>query len=101
MRVDQWSWSEANGWNGSTSSDANLVLFFGARAALECGTRYRQLRERFPEAHILGCSSGGQILNDDVTDDEIAGAALRPATSWPAIPETRDPAHPLHSAKST
>ncbi len=48
MRVDQWSWSEANGWNGSTSSDANLVLFFGARAALECGTRYRQLRERFP-----------------------------------------------------
>jgi hypothetical protein len=77
MHVDQWSWSEAKGWNGGRSGDADLVLFFGARAALECGTRYRQLRERFPKAHILGCSSGGQILNDDVTDDEIAGAALR------------------------
>jgi hypothetical protein len=76
MRVDQWSWNEATGWNGGGSGDANLVLFFGSRPALQCGTRYRQLRERFPKAHILGCSSGGQILNDDVTDDEIAGAAL-------------------------
>ena len=30
----------------------------------------------FPAAHILGCSTGGQISNDDVTDDEIAAAAI-------------------------
>src|SRR5260370_4990690 len=30
-----------------------------------------------PRAHVLGCSTGGQIRNDDVTDDEIAAAALR------------------------
>jgi hypothetical protein len=76
MRVDQLSWSEAKGWNGG-ARDANLVLFFGSRPALQGGTCYRQLRERFPQAHILGCSGGGQIRNDDVTDDEIAGAALR------------------------
>jgi len=77
MQVDPWSWSEAKGWNGGTSDNADLVLFFGSRQALQGGTSYRQMRARFPKAHILGCSSGGQIFNDDVTDDEIAGAALR------------------------
>jgi hypothetical protein len=77
MRVDQWSLSEAAGWRGDGSGDADLVLYFGARAALACGARYRQMRDRFPRAHILGCSSGGQIHNDDVSDDEIVGAAVR------------------------
>ena len=30
----------------------------------------------FRAAHILGCSTGGQINNDDVNDDEIAAAAI-------------------------
>ena len=76
MRVDQWSWSEAAGWRGNTPHDSDLVLYFGARAALAFGSHYRQTRDRFPNAYILGCSSGGQIHNDDVSDDEITGAAL-------------------------
>src|SRR5258708_23772545 len=35
------------------------------------------MRAMFPQAHLLGCSTGGQILNDDVSDDEIAVATLR------------------------
>jgi hypothetical protein len=31
----------------------------------------------YPDAHILGCSTGGQIRNQDVSDDEIAAAAIR------------------------
>jgi hypothetical protein len=30
----------------------------------------------FPRAHLLGCSTGGQIRNDDVTDDDVIAAAL-------------------------
>jgi hypothetical protein len=79
MRVDQWSWTETSGWRGRNGDggSANLVLFFGARQALACGSRYREMRSMFPQAHILGCSTGGQIVNDDVTDDEVAVAALR------------------------
>jgi hypothetical protein len=79
MHADQLSWTEAAGWRGGNGngSSANLVLFFGARQALACGSRYREMRAMFPQAHILGCSTGGQILNDDVSDDEIAVAALR------------------------
>jgi hypothetical protein len=79
MLAHQLSWSEVSGWRGGNGGgdSANLVLFFGARQALACGSRYRELRGMFPRALILGCSTGGQIVNDDVTDDEIAVATLQ------------------------
>src|ERR1700680_3779951 len=79
MHAHQMSWTETAGWRGGNGDGglANLVLFFGARQALACGSRYRELRAMFPRAHILGCSTGGQIVNDDVPDDEIAVAPLR------------------------
>jgi hypothetical protein len=78
MRVNQLSWNEGAGWSAVPAErrNADLVFMFGARRALACGARYHELRAMFPEAHILGCSTGGQIRNDDVTDDEIAAAAL-------------------------
>jgi hypothetical protein len=79
MRTHQLCWSEEHGWRGDTadSREANLVLYFGTRAALANGNRYDELRAMFPKAHIVGCSTGGQIHNDDVGDDEIAAAALQ------------------------
>jgi hypothetical protein len=79
MRVAQLSWSETAGWavTPGERADANLVFFFGTRKALACGARYQELRTMYPGAHILGCSTGGQIRNHDVTDDEIAAAAIR------------------------
>ena len=77
MHAEQLSWTEPAGWQAVTEfSSADLVLYFGTREALACGARYRELRGMYPSAHILGCSTGGQIRNDDVTDDEIAAAAL-------------------------
>jgi hypothetical protein len=77
MRADQLSWSEALGWSASADRiGADLVFYFGTRQALTCGTRYRELRTMYPDAHIVGCSTGGQIRNDDVTDEEIAAVAL-------------------------
>jgi hypothetical protein len=78
MYTEQLCWSETSGWRpAETHSAAELVLFFGTREALGCGSRYRELREMFPRAHILGCSTGGQIRNDDIVDDEIVATAVR------------------------
>jgi hypothetical protein len=79
MRTHQVSWNAAQGWRvvGADAGGANLVLYFGTRSALADGDRYRELRAQFPQAHIVGCSTGGQIRNDDVSDDEIAAVALR------------------------
>jgi hypothetical protein len=78
MRVAQLTWSETAGWavTPGNRTPADLVFFFAARQALVCGARYHELRAMYPDAHILGCSTGGQIRNQDVTDDEIAAVAI-------------------------
>jgi hypothetical protein len=78
MRVQQIVWNKRSGWTAAKNElkEASLVLYFGAREGLACGTRYDELRSMFPTAHILGCSTGGQINNNDVNDDEIVAAAI-------------------------
>ena len=91
MRIDELSWTETKGWsrhsasvvrNGTAHSGnggrhkADLVLYFGTREMLVDGMRYQELRTMFPDAHVVGCSTGGQIHNDDITDHEISVVAL-------------------------
>jgi hypothetical protein len=79
MQVAKLLWTEAVGWNGPDRAipDANLVLYFGNRRVLADEARFRDLKRMFPHAHVVGCSTGGQILGDDVTDETIAAVALR------------------------
>jgi hypothetical protein len=78
MRIQQLTWNSRSGWVAADgeSRPASLVLYFGTRQALGCGARYDELRGMFPSAHIMGCSTGGQINNNDVNDDEIVAAAI-------------------------
>lgn len=78
MRTHQLTWNTAGGWRatGADFANADLVLYFGLRSALADGARYRELRAMFARALVVGCSTGGQIRNDDVNDD-IAAVALR------------------------
>jgi hypothetical protein len=78
MRARQFMWSAAASWTGDRSDrdSINLVLYFGSRRGLAETARFNELRAIFPEAHILGCSTGGQICNDDVLDDEISALAI-------------------------
>ena len=78
MHVAQLTWSETARWSAAANgrTDADVIFFFGTRRALACGARYRELQAMFPHAHILGCSTGGQIRNADVVDDEITAAAI-------------------------
>jgi hypothetical protein len=79
MYSQQITWRLQTGWSPVVghSKEIALVFYFGARDVLACGARYRELREMFPAAHIVGCSTGGQINNSDVNDDEIVAAAIR------------------------
>jgi hypothetical protein len=78
MHIQKVIWNNRSGWieADAESAKASLVFYFGTREALACGARYKELRSMFPSAHILGCSTGGQINNDDINDDEIVAAAI-------------------------
>jgi hypothetical protein len=79
MHVEQISWSRANGWRigDAAKGKADLILYFGSREGLADGARYGELRDVFPAACVVGCTTGGQIQDDDIVDDEISGVALR------------------------
>ena len=79
MRSHQAIWNPLTGWTPAQPElvEASLVLYFGARQALADGARYRDLRAMFPSAHILGCSTGGQINNNNISDNEIVAAAIQ------------------------
>jgi hypothetical protein len=78
MHSQQITWNSQAGWNTAADPEkVALVFYFGARDELACGARYQELRKMFPAAHILGCSTGGQINNNDVNDEGIVAAAVR------------------------
>src|SRR5207302_8193416 len=73
------SWSESGGWQPKldVSSKADLIIYFGARELLKSERPHRELTALFPQAHLLGCSTGGQIDNNEIIDETINALALR------------------------
>jgi len=79
MRTERNTWNEASGWSASVGSgmtDADWVLYFGAPEVLD-DARHVDLRERYPHALLLGCTTGGEIADDDVQDGSIAAMAVK------------------------
>jgi hypothetical protein len=76
MHAASLYWTSNQGWNVKEAARADLILYFGARASLADGKRFGELREMFPDAHVVGCSTGGQIRNNDVSDEEVVAVAL-------------------------
>ncbi len=78
MQSRALSWSPGKGWFGAGPDlpGAQLVLTFGTRDWMEKGGAVDALRHLFPKAHVMGCSTGGQIVADDVTDDMASALAL-------------------------
>src|SRR5260370_3394402 len=78
MHSQQITWNPQAGWTPvkAEPKKVSLVFYFGTRQMLACGNRYNELREMFPAAHILGCSTGGQFNNSDISSDEILAPAI-------------------------
>ncbi len=78
MRASLLSWQAAGGWQSKDRlpDQGHLVFYFGPRAALQSGERTAEIRAMFPRAHVVGCSTGGQILGDEVSDDGVAAVVL-------------------------
>jgi len=83
VETEQLTWSAGGGWRPSAGvrSEADLVLYFGASDALGTDTWYQELRTMYPNAHIVGCSSGGQIQQAGFSETGIAAVAVRFSTT--------------------
>jgi hypothetical protein len=80
MKTEQRSWTRTSGWMsalcGTVAQSAQLVLVFGARAILEDLQLVESIRKSYPAAHILGCSTAGEICGAEVSDDSLVATAI-------------------------
>ncbi|QZA81896.1 FIST signal transduction protein [Deefgea piscis] len=73
MKVTQIKVSNINDLNGKIADisqiDPHFLLVFASRALLSDTQWFSQLRQYFPTAALLGCSTAGEIAYDGVDDD--------------------------------
>jgi hypothetical protein len=62
--------------NGFNFKKANLVLAFGERVFLDQVLPYKKIRNLYPEAQIVICSSSGQISDANLIENNIIATAL-------------------------
>lgn len=62
--------------DGFNSRKANLVLAFGERVFLDHILAYKKIRDLYPEAQIVICSSSGQISDANLVENNIVATAI-------------------------
>ncbi|MCB9839133.1 MAG: FIST C-terminal domain-containing protein [Phycisphaeraceae bacterium] len=68
------------GWSESFAdldSPSTLILVFGDTALLDDPAPIRELRRRFPESHMLGCSTSGQFIGEAISDKGLVASVIR------------------------
>ena len=80
MQIEQRQWTESHGWipdfPGSLAESAQLILAFGATSVLRESYLLEQVKRSYPHAHILGCSTAGEICGTQVSDDSLVITAV-------------------------
>lgn len=80
MKTEQKIWTEAKGWEPESSSklgeSAQLVLLFGSTSILKEQKCFDEIKRVYPKAHLLGCSTAGEICGTQVFDDSLVMTAV-------------------------
>lgn len=79
MKTTQIRWNPTSGWQDldpDSGRQAELVLVFANHAYFHDAACYADLKARFANAHILGCSSAGNVLGTTISDDDIVATAM-------------------------
>ncbi|NOK61355.1 MAG: hypothetical protein GFH27_549305n124 [Chloroflexi bacterium AL-W] len=80
MHIEQYNFTPARGWHpilpGQSVSAAQLVLVFGTVERLRETDLIRTVRQAYPYAYLVGCSTAGEIQGDQVLDDSLVVTAI-------------------------
>ena len=80
MQVEQYQWTKETGWRALSENKlgdkAQLVIVFGHRDVLKLEKPLAELKELYPAARIIGCSTAGEILGEQVYDNSIVATTI-------------------------
>ena len=85
MKIETTTYTPETGWTTGrgtpTPERATLVLYFGAPGSIAAGA-LSKLATTYPDATLVGCTTGGEIAGRETLDDSIVATAieLRSAT---------------------
>lgn len=70
-----------NSWEKQTqfpesSNEVNIVFMFGDREVFKREEPYNKIRVLYPHAHIVGCTSSGNILGEKVRKEVMVATAI-------------------------
>ncbi len=81
LKAEQTRWMNNTGWQpplpGTLGSQAQLVFVFGSTQALQMKEAVQEVRKAYPAAHLLGCSTSGEIFESEVLDDSLVCTAVQ------------------------
>jgi hypothetical protein len=81
MKIEQQYWTAGEGWRNESAAsldgNASLVLVFGASKILSDAAMMAEVRARYSGAHLVGCSTSGEICGIRVRDDSLVVTAVR------------------------
>ncbi|MEM7370135.1 MAG: FIST N-terminal domain-containing protein [Bacteroidota bacterium] len=79
MKIQQNIWEQDSSWEvfgDEKSLNPQLVIFFGNKDALEDGKRFEELRALYPDAILVGGTTAGEIIGEEVLDDSVVATAI-------------------------
>lgn len=78
MQTAQLRWTPESGWKDAATPlpAAQLVLVFGDADYFHSPDCYAALKARFPVAHIVGCSSAGNVQDTRLSEGDVVATAV-------------------------
>ncbi|HEY9689044.1 MAG TPA: FIST N-terminal domain-containing protein, partial [Coleofasciculaceae cyanobacterium] len=79
MRLEQSCWTVDRGWQPAepgSLAQAQWVLVFGSRSALAQAELLDRLRAAYPQALVMGCSTAGEIVQEQVLEATLSVVAV-------------------------
>lgn len=81
MKIEQSNWTSAKGWFSEQTSTSNsfspqFVLVFSSGAILKDASVIGSIKDKYPNAILIGCSTSGEISGSNVRDNSIALTAV-------------------------
>ena len=99
MQLETFTYTTAAGWSvdplPALDGVRTLGLVFGAAGLIDDPAPLEALAAAYPEAHLVGCSTAGEIYDTTVADDSLAVAIARfehtdLATAFAPVASARD-----------
>lgn len=81
MKVESFIYTQDNGWSVKqfplTSGSQTLVVVFGSATQSEISQPMTELTAHYADSIILGCSTAGEIYNDEIHDHSLSVAVAQ------------------------